>query len=111
MLLLLVAARGRKRIATCGTAAIKENGSRHLGGARTFPRPRNFSRAAVRFVAARANPHRSSTWPVAYSVAMCLHNGWASLRKEAVMFDLVTGQTRHIPNHSAVPLLISSLAE
>ena len=27
------------------------------------------------------------------------------------MFDLVTGETRHIPNHNAVPLLISSIAE
>lgn len=27
------------------------------------------------------------------------------------MFDLVTGATRHIPNHNAVPLLISSIAE
>jgi periplasmic protein TonB len=27
------------------------------------------------------------------------------------MFDLVTGEVRHIPNHNAVPLLISSIAE
>jgi len=27
------------------------------------------------------------------------------------MFDLVTGDTRHIPNHNAVPLLMSSAAE
>ena len=27
------------------------------------------------------------------------------------MFDLVTGEARHIPNHNAVPLLISSIAE
>lgn len=27
------------------------------------------------------------------------------------MFDLVTGQARHIPNHNAVPLLVSSIVE
>jgi len=27
------------------------------------------------------------------------------------MFDLITGEARHIPNHNAVPLLISSIAE
>jgi protein TonB len=27
------------------------------------------------------------------------------------MFDMVTGQARHIPNHNAVPLLLSSIAE
>ena len=27
------------------------------------------------------------------------------------MFDLVTGDVRHIPNHNAVPLLVSSVAE
>jgi len=27
------------------------------------------------------------------------------------MFDLVTGEARHIPNHNAVPLVISSIAE
>ena len=27
------------------------------------------------------------------------------------MFDMVTGEARHIPNHNAVPLLISSIAE
>jgi periplasmic protein TonB len=27
------------------------------------------------------------------------------------MFDMVTGRVRHIPNHNAVPLLISSIAE
>jgi protein TonB len=27
------------------------------------------------------------------------------------MFDLVTGEARHIPNHNAVPLLVSSIAE
>ena len=27
------------------------------------------------------------------------------------MFDMVTGKARHIPNHNAVPLLISSIAE
>ncbi|HTM02093.1 MAG TPA: energy transducer TonB [Vicinamibacterales bacterium] len=27
------------------------------------------------------------------------------------MFDLVTGEARHIPNHNAVPLLISSIVE
>ena len=27
------------------------------------------------------------------------------------MFDMVTGEARHIPNHNAVPLLVSSIAE
>src|SRR3954463_12389429 len=27
------------------------------------------------------------------------------------MFDLVRGEARHIPNHNAVPLVISSIAE
>jgi periplasmic protein TonB len=27
------------------------------------------------------------------------------------MFDMITGEARHIPNHNAVPLLISSIAE
>src|SRR4051812_4895516 len=43
-------------------------------------------------------------------VAIPLH--WRSAHvRSIVMFDLVTGNTRHIPNHNTVPLLISSMAE
>lgn len=45
-------------------------------------------------------------------VAMGLHNQASNTaREEATMFDLVTGDARHIPNHNAVPLLMSSVAE